>query len=316
MKKNYQNSIKKNAIVIFGAGSYIAKNFITKLLIKKKFELFLVSRKKRKTANSITYNNLEKLSIHLNLNYTKTFIYNFACNTNVEDYIKNQKLTKKSVIHYQKKILEFSNKIKNFLFILVSSDRVFGKHNKLAYPNSLPKPVDPYAKTKYQIEIYFKKYLKNQLIIIRASNVYGPNQKSKQLLPKIIDQSKKNISKIYVGNLSNYRDYIYVDDLVDGFIKILKIKYSKNLIFHFSNKKIKLQKIVNFINSFFLKNNINKIIISSKINYRKSKFELGKFKLACYSSNDKLKWQPKTEFFKGLNIILKNEFKKLKKTNR
>ncbi len=316
MKKNYRINKNKKAIVIFGANSYIATCLISKLSKKKEFKIFFVARNKISIANSFTYKNLNKLQLNLNKNFNKIFFYNFACNTNVEDYLKNRKLTIKNVFSYQKIILDFSNKINNSTFILVSSDRVFGKLNKIAYPSSIPKPIDPYAITKFKIENYFKKYLKNQFIIIRATNVYGPNQKSKQLLPKIIEQTKNFSSEIHVGNLNSFRDYIYIDDLIDGLIKILRINDKKNLIFHFSNKKIYLKSIINHINSYFLKKNIDKKIISSKDNFRKSKFELGNFKLACYSSYNKLCWSAKTDFFKGLNKILNNEFKKFKKTNR
>ena len=63
-------------------------------------------------------------------------------------------------------------------------------------------------------------YLSEELpaVIIRLSNAYGPMQKKGSVIPTIVAQGFIG-SKLYLGNMHAIRDFLYVEDVVDGLIK-------------------------------------------------------------------------------------------------
>jgi UDP-glucose 4-epimerase len=71
------------------------------------------------------------------------------------------------------------------------------------------------------IKYYYKKY-KINYIILRISNVYGFNKKNNRgLLQNLIFSILKNKNITLFNKGVQYRDYIYIDDIIDAFLKIL-----------------------------------------------------------------------------------------------
>lgn len=60
-----------------------------------------------------------------------------------------------------------------------------------------------------------------QFVIGRTFNVYGPLQRASFVIPAIIDQLRTS-TKIHLGNLDDRRDYLFVDDWVDGAIALMQ----------------------------------------------------------------------------------------------
>lgn len=55
---------------------------------------------------------------------------------------------------------------------------------------------------------------------VRLFNVYGPNETNPHLIPAILEQLEDGNRSIELGNLSPSRDFIYVDDVADGFVTL------------------------------------------------------------------------------------------------
>jgi len=56
------------------------------------------------------------------------------------------------------------------------------------------------------------------VVTIRPFNTYGPRQSARAVIPSIIIQAI-NQNKIHLGNLEAYRDFTYVSDTVEGFLR-------------------------------------------------------------------------------------------------
>ncbi|MDO9545350.1 MAG: GDP-mannose 4,6-dehydratase [Pelolinea sp.] len=56
------------------------------------------------------------------------------------------------------------------------------------------------------------------VVTVRPFNTFGPRQSARAVIPTIITQALAN-STIHLGNLDTKRDFTYVSDTVDGFIK-------------------------------------------------------------------------------------------------
>lgn len=118
-------------------------------------------------------------------------------------------------------------KDKNIEFTFISSWFVYGDTNLPANETSICNPKGFYSITKYTAELLIQSFCKTFNIkykIIRLGNVIGNSDgkisKKKNALQYLINELKcdNKINLYHDGNF--YRDYIHVDDVVDG-IKFL-----------------------------------------------------------------------------------------------
>jgi len=88
------------------------------------------------------------------------------------------------------------------------------------------KPDNPYAFSKYigeQICGFFGTHFRSTAVVLRPANIYGPGQDAKFLIPHVISQLiDEHTSEILVQDLAPRRDYIHVDDVVDGMLLSMK----------------------------------------------------------------------------------------------
>lgn len=124
-------------------------------------------------------------------------------------------------------LLEFLNKNVKLL-VYASSTDVYG------YPAYLPvdelhptKPESFYAVSKLASEHYLQvkcKQLRIPLTILRISQIYGPGEPVIKAIPSFMHSIIKNDRVTIYGKGSDVRDYVYVDDVVNTFINIIKKK--------------------------------------------------------------------------------------------
>ena len=141
---------------------------------------------------------------------------------------------------------------------------------------------------------------KNKSIIFawfRIFYVYGPGQRPQSLLPSILNHLKN--AKLPEINLPfNSNDYIYIDDVVNAFIKATLQDFISgifNLGTGHSTSVIQVcryaEKIV--LNTSFLSNELE-----ANIDYKLSNIN---FWASIMKVNKHLKWSPKTNLIEGIN---------------
>jgi NAD dependent epimerase/dehydratase len=134
--------------------------------------------------------------------------------------------------------------------------------------------------------------------IIRPFNTYGPRQSNRAVIPSIINQILSGKREIKLGSLTPTRDFNFVDDTVNGFIKSLDNKSVFGEVINLgSGFEISIGQLVNLI-AEVMKVDITVNEDSTKIRPETSEV----FRL--FSSNEKaqkiLGWQPKFGGVKGL----------------
>lgn len=98
------------------------------------------------------------------------------------------------------------------------------------YGTALRVPIDeghplqgqsPYSASKIGadklVESYFRAF-DVQAVTVRPFNTYGPGQSARAVIPTIITQAL-TMDAVHLGNLDAKRDFTYVSDTVEGFIK-------------------------------------------------------------------------------------------------
>lgn len=195
------------------------------------------------------------------------------------------------------------NKIKKFLFS--SSFTVYGQSKKFKLnENDSCNPKSFYAVSKFASEKYIQllcnKY-KIQWNILRLFNVYGPGQDLKRADQGIVSIYLNYIKNSNIlplkGSLKRFRDLIYIDDVVAGWLLCLESKTAYNQIFNLgTGKKTYISKIIALICDLYRK----------KIKIKKEEGTPGDI-LGCYADTKKikkfLKFETKYDFKKGLKLF-------------
>lgn len=103
-----------------------------------------------------------------------------------------------------------------------SSSEVYGTAQYVPMDEQHPlKAQSPYAATKIAADALaysFHSAYNLPLVIVRPFNTYGPRQSARAVIPAIITQALAG-NTVKLGALHPTRDFTYVTDTVDGFIK-------------------------------------------------------------------------------------------------
>lgn len=121
-------------------------------------------------------------------------------------------------------VLEFCRQNKIGKFIFPSTGLVYGDHLKRkAVEEDLLSPQNIYTATKLSAEVLIRSYSKSyglSCIIARLGNIYGPGSHSDTVVSTIINQVR-HAGKIIVHDLTPVRDFIYIDDVIEGLVHLL-----------------------------------------------------------------------------------------------
>lgn len=116
----------------------------------------------------------------------------------------------------------------NFKVILVSTDEVYGSlelNSKKFDENSPYKPNSPYSATKAAADHLGRAWFKTfnlPIIITNTTNNYGPWQFPEKLIPLTISKCLDEKKIPVYGKGKQIRDWIHVDDHVNGILKVLE----------------------------------------------------------------------------------------------
>ena len=152
-------------------------------------------------------------------------------------------------------ILEISKNFRVKKFVYASTSSIYGLQKKFPLKENLntDNPIQLYAATKKSNELMATSYsylYKMDTVGLRFFTVYGPWGRPDMALFKFTKNIIKGKSIEVFNKGKHERDFTYVDDIVDGIIKIVFSKKNKfgSQIFNIGNgKKIKLLKYIQLI---------------------------------------------------------------------
>ena len=323
----------KIKIFITGSSGFIgfhtAKNFLEKGYVVRGFDsmnsYYDVNLKKarlnilKKYKNfSFTKGNLEnkKVLSKSALNFKPNIIIHLAAQAGVRYSIENPEMYLNSNIIGTFNIIELAKKIKTKHLIIASSSSVYGTNKKMPFKeiDKTDHQISFYAATKKSIENLAHTYSalwKLPITVLRFFTVYGPWGRPDMAYFKFTRKilNKKKIDIYNKGKM--FRDYTYVDDIVDGIFKITNKIPKIN-----SNKKYKNDslshvapfRILNIGNTkkIFLMNFINVLEKKLGVKARKNYLPMQKGDVhSTLSDTNLLKritgYNPKTKYQTGIN---------------
>ncbi len=155
-------------------------------------------------------------------------------------------------------LLKFALKIGCKRFIFASTMSVYGvKSNSPVKESSKTFPESFYGISKLASENYLRIFENYGIkyTSLRLFNVYGPGQNMTNLrqgMVSIFMSQLINLGKIHVkGSSSRYRDFIYIDDVVEYFYRCLNNNKSKGKIINIgTGKKTFVYQIIDKLKSY------------------------------------------------------------------
>ena len=229
---------------------------------------------------------------------------NFEYIVNLAGYVDHSDNIKTYKSHYIgcKNISNFFLKKKIKKFIQIGSSMEYGLAGSPQKENFKCLPKSAYGKAKY----FSTKYLLNlskkkkfPVTIVRLYQVYGPYQDINRLIPIVINSCKDN-KDFPCSHGNQFRDFLYIDDLVRAIFLILKNPESQEKIINLgTGRPLKIKNIIKKIFNYYKMGNPQ----FNKIKLRKE--EQIKIYPSLYVAKKTLKWKAKINFSEGLKRTIK-----------
>ncbi len=249
--------MKKEKILITGGLGFVGSNltnFFSELNEVLILDIENSNPYQIKTSPNVEIENIdirsEKISKIISL-FKPTSIIHCAAQTSVIDSIKDPEKTKSINIEGTNNLVSEIKKLNGCYFTFISSGgAIYGEPKYLPVDEKHSvNPISEYGKSKLEGEKIVSKLLyksKIEYSILRPSNIYGPKQKSQNVIPIFINKMLKNNEIIIYGDGNSTRDYIYIDDLVNiiNLFCTKKISSKINLSSNYEVKIIDIYKIL------------------------------------------------------------------------
>lgn len=305
MKRNGPSGV--NSILITGVLGFLGSNLAKRVVKDKNFFVYGVDFCKKDKRYWI----LSELTKNKNFKfYNKNLLKSDLLEKNSFDYIVHcagfvdSSFGKTAVIKaidcnvkLTARLLEAvkEKKIKRFIHIS-TTEGYKSKESCLACGQGGILP-SPYAITKYSSEMFVRTYSEVygfDAVVLRLSNLYGPYQNVKKIVPMIISKSLADKDIVLKSSLSQGRDFCFVDDAVSAVISSLKNKKAVGKTLNIvSGKNTSLGYLVKVI--------IEKTKSKSKVvSLSKQRLESARKKYSYSLTTKTIGWKPKFSIDKGI----------------
>jgi len=110
--------------------------------------------------------------------------------------------------------------------LITSTSEVYGTARYVPMDETHPfQGQSPYSATKIGADRLAESFYRSFALpvsIVRPFNTFGPRQSARAVIPTIISQLTAGQKRVSLGRLEPTRDFVYVEDTVEGFVAILR----------------------------------------------------------------------------------------------
>ena len=220
--------MNKEKILITGGSGFVGTNFISKLSTDK-YEIFSLDiNDPKKNIEKINYINMDIRSKDIQSLLKKInpkTIVHLAAQASVSISARDPQLDNDINLNGSLNLFikSINSDLEKFIFFSTGG-AIYGEEiGKKFNETDPPKPLSPYGISKLNFENYLnyfslKKISKSKISILRPGNIYGPWQNPDGEAGVISIFAKRMLNNETVsifGSGNEYRDYIYVDDVIE-----------------------------------------------------------------------------------------------------
>ncbi len=298
----------KHRYLITGASGFIGANIVQRLL-KENTEVHVLVRPKSNTSklsailtqiqtHTISVDDsqtLEKvlLDIHPEYIFHLASYGNNSAQTDVAQMVQSN-------IQFSTNLLLAAQTIPYKAFVLTGSSSEYGFKTKAMSETDILEPASFYAATKAgitHIAQVFRKLYNKPIVVVRPFSVYGPYEDASRLVPTVI---KKCLAQedIMLTPGTEKRDFIYVDDFVEGFFRVANApeKLPDGLVNIGSGHEYTTKEMVTTIHQLTQSN--SKLLWGT---YPNRKWDTEFWKADMRRMVDYYQWQPHTSLSQGIS---------------
>lgn len=273
------------------------------LILKKSSHLWrikdILNKVKVYRGDLLNKKKLTKIVSKINPN----FIIHLAAYSNYRNQSKVEQMIETNIKGLLNLLIASKN-INYKLFINTGSSSEYGIKDEPMKEKDMLAPISFYAVTKasatFLCQVFAKEY-KKPIVTLRPFSVFGPYEEEGRFIPTIIKAVLKNKPiKITPGN--QRRDFIYIKDIVDIYIKTLS--YGKKL----SGQILNMGTGIEYSNDEVIQTLFkvaNKKVRIEKGAYPKRIWDTSHWVADISKTKKVLKWKPKFSLERGLNEIYK-----------
>jgi dTDP-glucose 4,6-dehydratase len=304
--------MKKNNVLVTGAGGFIGSHLVEKLVeLGYRVRAFIRYNSRNNWGwleNSIYRDKIEVYSGDIR-DFDSVYdvmrdcdtVYHLAALIGIPYSYISPLAYIKTNIEGAYNILQSAKQLGPENIIITSTSETYGSAKYVPIDEAHPKaPQSPYAATKAaadQIALSYNKSFNLPVKVIRPFNTYGPRQSARAIIPSIVVQALTN-DKIYLGSLSPTRDFTYVEDIVNGFIKAAESKRCIGEVINLgSGFEISVGDLADKVLSLMEK---NVKIISDPKRIRPLQSEVERLCADTTKAKTLFAWKPRVSFDKGL----------------
>lgn len=212
--------------LVTGSDGFIGQNLV-KRLRKMGIEVVCIDKHPKKLCTTkldvATKDFIKYLTLQ---NVEFDYIFHFGSPCSVIQFNQDPTYCVENTLTGFRNILEIAERW-NAKLIYPSSGNVYGAHKGLHHELLQPNPVNLYGVCKYQCEQIAEK---SDVVTIglRIYAGYGHGEEIKGNIASIIylflHDMMKGVSPVIWGNGTQTRDFIHIDDIVNGIVKSMRIK--------------------------------------------------------------------------------------------
>lgn len=297
-------------ILIFGGGGFLG-SYLVENLLRKRNEVTIYTR--HKIDNIYFFSDrvniifgdyaLENNFHEIVKGYDYVYQLISASVPSINDPIKDIDWTIKPTLRLMDACVK--NNIKKVIFFS-SGGTVYGIPNSIPIKeNHLTNPISSYGIQKLIIEKYLEFYYQMyglDYTILRIANPYGPRQKAfsnQGLIANILAKYLTHQTIEIWGDGSTVRDYIYVEDVIEAAVEVLRYKGNEKIFNLASGKGYSINEIIKVIEN----------IVGHKINVcnlkaRKQDVPINILDIDLIEKE--LKWYPKIDLNEGIKKMIQS----------
>jgi CDP-paratose synthetase len=213
---------KQKTILLTGATGFLGGHLLN-VLARKNYKIIITKRDKSNTdlikralkRKNVKAYNIEKIKLEKIFENNIDIIIHTATSYGRTSETKNQ--IKKANYNLPLDLLKLG--IKNGSSIFINSDTFLTKKNDTSPKNH------NYITTKKDFLIEAKKIIKGnnfKFANLIIEHMYGPADNPSKIIPWLIKKLLKNPESLPLNNGKQKRDFIYVDDVINAFIKTIE----------------------------------------------------------------------------------------------
>ena len=186
-------------------------------------------------------------------------------------------------------------------FVHTSTSEVYGTPDSLPIDESFPlKGQSPYSASKIGADKMAESFFLSfdmPVSIIRPFNTYGPRQSARAIIPALITQALTK-NTIRIGSDFPTRDFCYVSDTVNGFLKVAENKKSIGQTINIgTGKNVSIGEVAAKVQKM---SSSSCTIIKDKERIRPQRSEVLNLCADVSKAKKLLGWEPLVNFDKGL----------------